>query len=280
MASAPRSPKATRLLLPGAVHSSFSASEAPHSNARRANVAAVAIQAPKAPSLYSRLPVAVMAAQRKQVLTVEEREQRAQAFFDGLTDPDRLADAMASLTPQAWATMSSRTWKIPLLTDSQGLDWLGCYELWHRVYARRDRGDVESDFLDSSSAALAGCPKLIYELIQDMATLGSLTKQGHALDITKEYDLMYRVFLLQDGCGYLPIYHNTVKILQNGFTPGLVRLPPPTASGVMSPLRATRPLHSAGSIRKCRKPPTRPQARSHCVQRSTLSQCASAYESS
>ena len=229
------------------MHASFSASvaEASHSKARRANVGAVATQAPKALPLSTHLPVAVMAAQRKQVLTVDERETRAQAFFDGLTDPDRLA----GLTPQAWVThvivnmedppadaeetdmylgnIPVKEWR-HVRANSQGLDWLGCYELWHRLYARRHRGDVESDFLDSSSAAVAGWPKIIYELIQDMVTLGSLTKQGHALDITKEYDLMYRVFLLQDGCGYLTIYPNTVRILKNFFTPALVRLPPPT----------------------------------------------------
>ena len=43
-----------------------------------------------------------MAAQRKQVLIVDERESRAQAFFEGLTDPDGLADAMAGLTPISW----------------------------------------------------------------------------------------------------------------------------------------------------------------------------------
>ena len=61
-----------------------------------------------------------------------------------------------------------------------------------------------------------------------MATLGSLTRQGHALDITKEYDLMYRIFMLKDGCGYITIYPDTVTILENFFTPALVRLPPPT----------------------------------------------------
>ena len=104
MANAPRSPRAARLPpFARAVHSSFctSVSEARHSKARRANVAAVAIQAS---SLSFCLPVANMAAQRKQVLTVDEREQRAQAFFDSMSDPDRLADAMARLTPQAWVT--------------------------------------------------------------------------------------------------------------------------------------------------------------------------------
>ena len=76
-------------------------------------------------------------------------------------------------------------------------------------------------------AALAGWPKIVYELIQDMAALGSLTRQGHALDITKERDLMYRIFMLKDGCGYITIYPNTVTILENFFTPALVGLPPP-----------------------------------------------------
>ena len=227
------------------VHSTFSASvaEAVQSKARRATVAAVATQVPKALSIPSHPPVADMAAQHKQVLTVDEREYRAQAFFENLTNPDRLADAMAGLTPQAWvndvfANMEDppadaadtdlylgnipvREWR-HVRDNAPGLDWLGCYELWHRFYARRHRGDMESDFTNSSTA------KIIYELIQDMAALGSLTKQGHALDITKEYDLMYRVFMLKDGCGYIPIYPNTVKILQNFFTPALVRLPPPT----------------------------------------------------
>ena len=52
-------------------------------------MAAVAIQGPKAHLLSSYLPFATMAAQRKQVLSVDERE-------------GRLADAMAGLTPQAW----------------------------------------------------------------------------------------------------------------------------------------------------------------------------------
>ena len=155
-------------------------------------MAAVAIQAPKAQSLPTHLPLAVMAAQHKQDLTVEEGETRAQAFFDGLTDPDRLADAMAGLRPQAWVTDVTANMEdspadaedtdmylgnIPVKEwghvreNSQGLDWLECYELWHRLFARRHRGDVESDFLDSSSAALAGWPKLIYELIQDMPRL-------------------------------------------------------------------------------------------------------------
>ena len=214
-------------------------------------MAAVATQVPKALSLISHLPVADMAAQRKQVLTVEERESRAQAFFEGLTDPDRLADAMAGLTRQAWANDIVANMEDPpadavdtdlylgnipvkgwrhVRENAPSLDWLGCYELWHRLYAHRRCGDVESDFTDPSSAAraLAGWPKLVYELIQDMVTLKSLTKQGHALDVTKECDLMYRVFLLQDGCGYITIYPNTVKILENFFTPALVRLPPPT----------------------------------------------------
>ena len=233
------------------VHSTFSASvaEALHSKARRATVAAVATQVPKALPIISHPPVADMAAQRKQVLTADERESRAQAFFEGLTNPDRLADAMAGLTPQAWvndviANMEDpladaaetdlylgnipvREWRL-VRENAPGLDWLGCYELWHRLYARRHRGDMESDLKDSSTAALAGWPKIVYELIQDMAALGSLTRQGHALDITKEYDLMYRIFMLKDGCGYITIYPETVKILENFFTPALVRLPPPT----------------------------------------------------
>ena len=86
------------------VHSTFSASVAGalRSKARRANVAAVATQVPKALPIISHSPVADMAAQRKQVLTLDERESRAQAFFEGLTNPDRLADAMAGLTPEAW----------------------------------------------------------------------------------------------------------------------------------------------------------------------------------
>ena len=98
------------------VHSSFATSctEAPRSKARRANVAAVALQAPKAQSLSSYIPVAIRAIQHKQVLTVDERgEVRAQAFFD----PDRLADAMTGLMHTAGlGDGSSQTWKMPLLT--------------------------------------------------------------------------------------------------------------------------------------------------------------------
>ena len=87
-----------------AVHSTFHAfvTEARHSRPRRATVAAVATQASQASLLASNLPVAIMAAIRKPALTIEERETRAQQFFEGLHDPDRLADAMAGLTPQAW----------------------------------------------------------------------------------------------------------------------------------------------------------------------------------
>ena len=201
------------------VHSTFSASvaEASHSRARRATMATVATQVPKALPIISHPPVADMAAQRKQVLTVDERESRAQAFFEGLTNPDRLADAMAGLTPQAWVNdvianmedppadaaetdrylgnIPGREWRL-VRDNAPGLDWLGCYELWHRLYARRHRGDMESDFKDSSTAALAGWPKIVYELIQDTAALVSLTTQGHTLDITKECDLMYRIFML------------------------------------------------------------------------------------
>ena len=155
---------------------------------------------------------------------------------------------MAGLTPQAWVNDVIANMEDPpadaaetdlylgnipvrelrlVRENAPGLDWLGCYELW-RLYARRRRGDMESDFKDSSTAALAGWPKIVYELIQDMAALGSPTRQGHALDITKEYDLMYRIFILKDGCGYITIYPETVKILENFFTPALVRLPPPT----------------------------------------------------
>ena len=69
------------------VHSTFSAivAEALRSKARRASVAAVATQVPKALPIISHPPVADMAAQHKQVLTVDERESRAQAFFEGIT---------------------------------------------------------------------------------------------------------------------------------------------------------------------------------------------------
>ena len=135
------------------------------------------------------------------------------------------------MTPIVWLTpwqdslrkrgIPVREWRL-VRDNAPGLDWLGCYELWHRLYARRHRGDVESDFMDTSTAALAGWPRIVYELIQDMATLGSLTRQGHGLDITKEYDLMYRIFMLKDGCGYITIYPDTVKILA-GLPPTDVR---------------------------------------------------------
>ena len=140
------------------------------------------------------------------------------------------------------------------------------------LYARRHRGDVEPDFIDSSNAALAGWPKLIYELIQDLATPGSLTKQIHALDITKEYDLMYRVFLLQDCCGCLPIYPNTVPchdcgrlILgtllvqhqdQEGHAQGYLSIAPASSTPQRAEVRGCAACESswtgaAGSTRSC-----------------------------
>ena len=123
-----------------------------------------------------------MAAQRKQVLTVDERESRAQAFFEGLTNPDRLADAMAGLTPQAWV---------------------------NDVVANME--DSPADAADTN-LYLGNIPVREWRHVRDNAPgldWGSLTKQGHALDITKEYDLMYRIFKLKDGCGYVTIYPST-----------------------------------------------------------------------
>ena len=89
---------------------------------------------------------------------------------------------MAGLTPQAWVTdvmanmedppadaeeIDLYLVKIPvkewrhIRNNSPGLDWLACYELWRRLYARRRRGEIESDFVGSSTTALAGWPKVI-----------------------------------------------------------------------------------------------------------------------
>ena len=200
----------------------------------------------KAQSLY--LPVAIRPAQAG--FDCGRRRGASPAFFDSVSDPDRLADAMAGLTPQAWVTdlianmedlpADAEEWN-HVRENLQGLDWLGCYELWHRLYARLHRGDVESDFIDSNNAALASWPKL--ELIPDVATLGYLTKQGHALDVPG---------VLAPGRLRVPS-----ELPEHGqdlrhWLGYLIRL----TSGARSRLRVTLTWHFAGSTRRPRRPLT------------------------
>ena len=106
-----------------------------------------------------------------------------------------------------------------------------------------------------------------------MAALGALTKQGHALDITKEY-LCYRVFLLQVECGFLPIYPNTVKILENFFTPAPVRLPPLTDVRSLAIIAGDSFLAFVGSSPRRRRQRARLPSKSRCERRSTTSRGA------
>ena len=212
-------------------------------------VAAPAIKLPSNPRLESPPCLSEgMASRAVEILSAEERAARLQEMSAAATDADRLADALAGLSSPAWWNDAVRNFREPTEADSpddlflrvipvqQWLDlrkgypsvpWTTIYEMWYRIYGVRaySTDDVPSKTVHDSS--LAGWTQTMLDLIFDMAVVGWGPRAQSAFDVSKPYDLCYRVTEMEHGLSDRPLHTDVVQLLGGFYTPAFERIPPP-----------------------------------------------------
>ena len=75
--------------------------------------------------------------------------------------------------------------------------------------------------------ALTGWPRVILEYIKDLGIVGWGTKYEEAINRTAMYDICFRVGMMSQGAGTLPMFTESCKLIEGLYSPALGRISPP-----------------------------------------------------
>ena len=183
------------------------------------------------------------------VYATADRDERIRIFREALRDHDRLADAMAGRThvalhsdlqeaivePTADAdgeelflsVIKVHEWRT-LREACPNAHWTALYEAWYRHYACVQGNEVMTRQRDTS---LTGWSRVILEYIKDLGIVGWGTKYEEAINRTAMYDICFRVGMMSQGAGTLPMFPESCKLIESLYSPALGRIsPPPSAA--------------------------------------------------
>ena len=106
--------------------------------------------------------------------------------------------------------------------------WTALYEAWYRHYACVQGNEVMTRQRDTS---LTGWSWVILEYIKDLGIVGWGTKYEEAINRTAMYDICFRVGMMSQGAGTLPMFPESCKLIESLYSPALGRIsPPPSAA--------------------------------------------------
>ena len=182
------------------------------------------------------------------VYATADREERIRIFRDALKDHDRLADAMAGRTHVALHSDLQEAIVEPT-ADADGEDlflsvikvhewrtlreacpnahWTALYEAWYRHYACVQGNEVMTRQRDTS---LTGWSRVILEYIKDLGIIGWGTKYEEAINRTAMYDICFRVGMMSQGAGTLPMFTESCRLIEGLYSPALGRISPPPSA--------------------------------------------------
>ena len=182
------------------------------------------------------------------VYATADREERIRIFREALKDHDRLADAMAGRThvalhsdlqeaivePTADAdgeelflsVIKVHEWRT-LREACPNAHWTALYEAWYRYYACVQGNEVMTRQRDTS---LTGWSRVILEYIKDLGIVDWGTKYEEAINRTAMYDICFRVGMMSQGAGTLPMFTESCKLIEGLYSPALGRISPPPSA--------------------------------------------------